>query len=748
MSLLAWIWQPIAPPLQIIAGTVVLAGLAVFAYARTFTEHRVASSLLLLMRLGVIVVIAVLLMGPSEMPPQTEQDQRPKLTVLVDTSQSMLTEDSQSNTRIGLVKSTWLSRDQINSLTRDFTLDIFTFDEKTRPAVPSAFRREDEEIATGRTTQLTQSVTNMLSKLNASDDGAAVLLISDGRDTEDAPIQPAASLASSKHIPVYTVGIGGRRLQPDIALLAVPMQEYLLPGEPGAILAKIYQVGLDQATTTLKLRRADSEQTVSVAFNHQGVVEVQLPIAHEEEGEYEYQIEVETVDGEGETANNLQTVFAHVQKRRIRVLVLEGQPFWDSKFLAQSLRKDERVELTQITQLTADKRETIITRVEGDSSQLPATAEEWTEYDVVVLGQAMENIFDAETAEQLQGFVSDHGGSVIFSRGMPCDPTTPEGQAVGDKLAPLEPVVWGDGFLEKSTITPTPAGRLGHWLSTVKMGLDVDEAFSRLPGFTAMRNIEREKAATIVLARATSLATQNDESSQPAIAVMNYGRGRVVGVFGQGTWRWSLLTPENEDLGSFYDTFWSNMVRWLAMGGDFQPGQQLSMDVSRSSARLQDPLTVDVVCKVPLAGGAAPRLTLTTPDRETTELALHPLPGRNIRYRATIEPSVVGVHEINLHAPGLVPQRLDRKFNVYDLNVERLQTSAKPMPLRVLAEHSGGQYFEADQYEELPKILRRHRASMLVPPRLEYIWDKWFVMFLMLAWTGTEWIGRRVVDLL
>ena len=95
-----------------------------------------------------------------------------------------------------------------------------------------------------------------------------------------------------------------------------------------------------------------------------------MPISHEEEGEYEYVIEVDTIEGEGEDTNNSQTVFAHVQKRRIRVLVLEGQPFWDSKFLAQSLRKDERVELTQITQLSDDKREVLPAITHEDGSAL------------------------------------------------------------------------------------------------------------------------------------------------------------------------------------------------------------------------------------------------------------------------------------------------------------------------------------------------------------------------------------------
>ena len=48
------------------------------------------------------------------------------------------------------------------------------------------------------------------------------------------------------------------------------------------------------------------------------------------------------------------------------------------------------------------------------------------------------------------------------------------------------------------------------------------------------------------------------------------GAGSVVAVIGEGTWKWSLLSPNNQDLVGFYDAFWSNMIRWLVVGGDFQ----------------------------------------------------------------------------------------------------------------------------------------------------------------------------------
>ena len=126
---------------------------------------------------------------------------------------------------------------------------------------------------------------------------------------------------------------------------------------------------------------------------------MQIPIKQEEPGHYEYLVTVDSIGAEVEPNNNQQTVFCDVQKRRIRILILEGQPFWDSKFLAQSLRKDERIEVTQITQLTTNKRETLVTRVEDTAPQIPNTAKEWAQYDVVILGQALENILSDEAVD-------------------------------------------------------------------------------------------------------------------------------------------------------------------------------------------------------------------------------------------------------------------------------------------------------------------------------------------------------------
>ncbi len=314
------------------------------------------------MRLAFVAALAVLLMGPSRMPPETSAANRPRLSILLDTSESMQTADAEGMSRLRFAVTRFLSAPQLQKLAQDYNVELSGFDEKLRPLSAGQLQKDDAALATGKATYLVDSVSAALSKIPAHETEAVLCVISDGHDTQDAPIQPAATSARSRKIPVYSIGLGGETMERDAALLAVPMQPYLLPGEPGAILVKVYQSGLGEASTMLKLNHNGRVETVPVPFNHKSVVEMQIPIQHQEPGLFEYAVSIDAVAGEKETGNNAQVVFCEVHKKRIRMLMLEGQPFWDSKFLAQSLRKDERIELTQITQLTEQKKETIVTR--------------------------------------------------------------------------------------------------------------------------------------------------------------------------------------------------------------------------------------------------------------------------------------------------------------------------------------------------------------------------------------------------
>lgn len=744
--LLAIVWQPIAAPLKIAAGGVVLAALALFAYLRVLREHRGAAAALLLMRLGVIAAVCVLLLGPSREIPQSPSSQRPRLSILVDTSESMLTGDCAGGTRIDHVARHILGPDQVQALSDQFEIDFQGFDETLRPLSLARLHEHPRELAAGRSTRLAASVMAAVSRVKTGEEGHILLVVSDGRDTEDAPVQPAASLAAAKGIPIFTVGVGGAQASVDAALLAVPQQEALLPGEPGGILVKVYQSGLDDQPAHLRVVSGPETQRIPVRLRRGEATETQVTIRRDEPGQYEFEVSLEPIPGEAELANNAQTVFVEVMKRRIRVLLLEGNPFWDSKFLAQSLRKDEQIELTQITQVAAAKQKRIVTRTTAAAGAVPQTLEEWGEYDVVVLGKNVERLIGTRAAEALASYVASAGGRVVLARGAAWDSSSPQGARLSDILSVLEPVAWGDASAEGLALSLTPSGRTAAWFAPTKLGTDPEAALRQLPGFEQMREVVREKSGALTLVRALPVGTPQAEG-WPAVTRMTYGRGQVVAVLGEGLWRWSLLPPELHDLRGFYDTFWSNLVRWLALGGDFPPGQQVSLQLSRSSVRLGDELLVDIAYKQSPAGGADPQLEIVAPDGRRRSVPLHPLPGTAPRFRANLSPEQTGVHQVVVRTPGSTPASLTRKFNVYEVNLERLQTSANFLTLQMLAEHSGGAAFDAASASDLRQSLRRHREATLVPPQREFLWDRGMLMTLLLLWAGGEWLFRRAVGL-
>lgn len=741
---LALVWQPIFPTLSILGGAVLLCALAIFAFVRSRSVSSRWSILLLIMRLAAVVVIATLLMGPSRELSTGNAPGDSRLTILLDTSESMRVDDCESTSRIAHAAKTVLAPKALAALEGDYHVDLQGFDEGVHALSIQATRQDPDAQAKGRSTRLAESVTAVLNRLGG--EGDALLVVSDGRDTTDDSLQPAASLAATKRIPIYTVPVGGAATSADAAVMAIPMQDSLIPNETGGLLIRVYQAGLNGQSGVVHVRQGAKEQQIPVAFGSQPVVEVQASIREEAPGQYDYTISLDPVGDETELSNNQQRAFVEVMKRRLRVLLLEGQPFWDSKFLAQSLRKDEQVELVQLTQVGARKRETLVTRESQGSPRLPETDEEWGELDVVVLGQGIEQLLDEDAARQLVRFVQN-GGHVVFSRGRPYDVQTPQGQALSRILSVIEPVTWHAGDDQKVSIELTPSGETSSWFTQSKLQIDPAEAFHRLPGFERLHHVAFVKPATIVLATGRTGEGAAGELGRPAIVRMTAGRGDVVAILGEGTWKWSLLTPELQDLRGFYDQFWSNLVRWLALGGDFPPGQQSSLQLSRSSVRLGDELTMDVVYRFSPDGAADPRLTLTDPRGQAVDVAMHRLPGPSPRYRAKFTPESSGVYTVAAETPGMTPPRLEGRFNVYDVNMERLQTASNPLALKMLSDLSGGSVIEGASMDELANQLQKHRRAMLAPPRVEYVWDRASIMFLLLGWIGAEWLLRRAAGL-
>ncbi|MEX0653609.1 MAG: hypothetical protein WD534_11605 [Phycisphaeraceae bacterium] len=751
------IWQPYFSPLPILAGAVLLAVLALAVYGQTFRAAPLLSSVLVVMRLLLVALLAGLLMGPSVLPRQSSVPDRPVLTLLVDASASMQQADMAGSARFDFLREQWLSDERLTTLRRDHDVRVIAFDATPRPLAFEQLARPASEVAVGRTSQVIASVRQTLAEMPGEAQGASIVLFSDGRDSDETPAAAAAQLARSRSTPIHSVPLGGPSLQRDLALVATPRQAYLLAGEEGQIDVELIQTNGTGVRTTLHVRGGAEPEARPVAFDRQSRQRVTVPIQQTQPGVYAYELELAAVEGEIEKRNNTQTVFVEVTDQRLEVLVLEGEPYWDTKFLAQSLRKDDRIALTQVTQVSLRQQKRIVTRSDSGGG-LPATLEELAAYDVVVLGRGVENLLTPEVAALLPRYVSEQGGQVVFSRGRAYEPGTSAGRAMGRELAVLEPVVWGDGSLRDQQVVLAEQGRVHPSFATITAaaGRDVGELVGELPGLTTLPEIARVKASARVLARArpagavggdVDLAGAGEGVGQPVLLVMPYGRGQVVTLAGEGLWRWSLHERHVETLEGVFDRFWSNMIRWLAMGSDFQPGQEIALRLSEPTVRLGDAVEVELSSRSPLPPGAQPVLRLIGPGEANEQRALRTGPGSS-RQRESFTAEAAGVYRVVLEAGPLTPEPVEARFSVYDVDMERLQSAAHPALMRQLAEESGGQLLDPHEPDQLQTVLADYRAARIVPPQPEPIWDRGWLLLLLLLWAGGEWLMRKKGGLL
>jgi len=104
------------------------------------------------------------------------------------------------------------------------------------------------------------------------------------------------------------------------------------------------------ATVTLSADGKELERK-TVTLSSAGTAEARFEISQPKPGMYRYVVNVEPLPDEVSRANNASLLVYRVVDRPVRVLLLEGKPYWDGKFLVRTLLADPSVELDTVVRL-------------------------------------------------------------------------------------------------------------------------------------------------------------------------------------------------------------------------------------------------------------------------------------------------------------------------------------------------------------------------------------------------------------
>ena len=718
--------DPLVPVPLVGLLALLLGGASVWVYwltsARLATGRRVS---LLLLRLALTAGVLLLLLQPSRVRVDPHAAETKVTLVALDTSRSMRQIDAGGRARFDAARALLWEAGLAprEGVAASDEVRLLRFDADAAPiSGPLESLHPD-----GTTTSFHQSVQTVLGSLGAGEGAHALFLLTDGHDFELVNAAQTALAARARRIPIYAVPFGGERQVRDVSVRVTSYQPFHYIRQVIRLHASIRPLGASYETLEVALLREGREvkrQTVVVRDEAQVpvVFETTEPVA----GQFEYTIRVTPLTGEAETANNTATTYLNVIDRKIRVLILEGRPYWDTTFLQRSLRRNDKLEVDVVSGYAPGRFHVVRTDGDENAFALPQGTDGWNAYDAVILGQSVDQLLSPAQLDALGRCVDELGGVVVFARG---DAVSGTGS-----LDRIQPVTWGALARADAALKVAQDGR-----GTPSLSLLADSGDGTAPPLLGRRAAGEAKPL------AATLAVAAGDGDFPALVHRRFGAGQVLSVGVDGLWRWAF-NARTEEGNTRFDRFWDQTLLWLVNSRDVLPGTAYTFRASTANILLGEKLHLRIVSR--MVGGRAPSplgplpLSVLREGREIAGVTAQLRPGGGTdRLFAEYLPEQTGPHRIEVRLPDGSTQAV--RFNVYEENAETAEVAADPGYLRRLTETSGGRVLKPEEFASMLKSVRSVPVDAGNETRLEPAWPLAWVFWLLGLIGAADWFLRR-----
>lgn len=594
-------------------------------------------------------------------------------------------------------------------------------------------------------TALGDAIGELLSKRDG-DPPAAIVVISDGVDNASKlPFEEAARECQRLGVPLHIWGVGSS----ESGILAL---------RDAAIPDSIFYDDTVTIPVSFRARgfKPGTKLVVSASLGGKVVASRDVGISNEDVKTESLSFTVEKKPGARETqADMVVSVRAkddpsfvdeikrpvQIVDRRVKVLMIDGSPRWEFKFLMPALLRDRRVEAT-FWLADGDER---LQKSAPFIAEFPPR-DRLFGYDLIILGDVPSGALGPERQQWLQDYVREGGGLVVIAgrNHMPAAyDATPLDEVLPIEFIPVQ-------FAEDPTARPVPfrpemtaAGERSEILSLADNADENRKIWKDLPGFywhypaTKLR-----PGATTLLAHPT---LKLSDGPMPVMAMQYYGKGQVLFAATDESWRWRF-----DDEEKLYARFWGQVIYRLGLPHLMGNARRVQMALERGEAvlgrpgyvyaRLLDadfkPLTVERVT------GTMQRMDGESGRETKNTVNFDAVPGRPGEYRTFLSHDAPGRYEIKVTKP----EAATFAFQVRLPPQHELEPGLMAeQSLRELAAATGGRFYHE---EDLPSLAAsiEPKSAAFVQRREVLFWNPLaFVVFVVLI--TAEWVMRKFANL-
>ena len=703
-------------PIFWVLAAAVLACAVWLAMSMRVDRNRRRARWLAVLRVSAAMLFALVLLQPQCRRREVVVE-RPLVGVLIDTSQSM-----QDNER-GRAAMAWLDSPEFRKARESCELKVFSIGAGLAEAVPG-------EISFNGKASAINAGLDEWTRRHGKGLAAGVVLISDGLDTGGGP--PLAM-----DLPCWVMEVEAPRAMPArIAIWQVEPPQRPMAGAESSVRVVTQAWGTGDNEIPVELwsdGRKLGEKRVRFV-NSGDVAEAILPLKPERPGTYPYEIRV--ADPAADASARSQPFVIHVRQTGEGILLLSNSLGFEGKFLRRALTTNRNLRLDSYARWQDGRWASIGEGNDKSKDTLDLSAAGLASRVAVVLADVSPDALNPAQWQAIREFTSNGGGLIVL--GGPNLLASPQAAAVLGTLLPV----------------PTPAPHRDG-----RFGVKLTDAGLRHPVFGPLFESVREFPALQGANLSSGVAGNAqvlmesiaDGQAHPLVVVKQQGKGRVAVVLSDTLWRWRVAAPGWTGRLSAYDTFWSQMIDWLAPAQDgLQANGRIELTTGRSFYRQGDEVVIQAEW---LGRGDAPFATIDAtvkgPDGKETAVKLvasvwqNP-DGRRVNgFRGALTVDATGVYDAGVRVAWQGGEAAaNTRIAVAASPAERRGEAPDAAFLQTIARQSGGAYFtraNAGKWlDALPKPRRQSEHEVITDG-----WNHPSIVILLLACLCAEWWVRR-----
>lgn len=619
-------------------------------------------------------------------------------------------------------------------------VDLYTFGGDAKPARLADLN--GRRSATDDDTRIADAVRKV-----ARDHGdalGAVLVVSDGADQE-----PGFDGSGLKElgVRVHTVAVGEETSARDDAIRSVLADGHAFLREAGLVEVAVRssQPGGQRVVSLRHEGELVAEANVELDAEGNGVV--QLPFTPMRIGRAVYSVSIPVTEGDAVPENNERAFLVRVARDRLRVLLVCGSPTWDTRFLRAFLKADPSIDLITFFILRTGSDLSMAAAEELSLIPFPTDElfrEHLDSFDLVLFQDFDHGPYQlARYLGRIAQYVRDGGGFAMVGGVRSFGPGGYHGTPI-DEILPLDMQAGPQAWNDKEVVPDLVAATAAHPI--VELAPDPAEniaAWRRLAPLIGSNLLGApRKGSQVLLTHPTERSA--DGAPMPLLAVGTAGKGRVLALGADSTFRWGITTAGLTGDASAYERFWDRALRWLARDPRLDPAR-IETDRERygPGGTLEAKMTLRNEGYRPV--GDRP-IEVAVIDNAGVERQVERVQS-DVEGRATVKltvPTDPGGYRLLARMPregGGHDELAEEGFIVEEGGDELADPRPRHGLLKKLAQDTGGESFDEDASLDLDALERTRGRTLGSSVRAPF--SSAWSLALLVALFAAEWFVRR-----